>query len=136
MASSIVLDLSDPGDSQSEVRIADTIQDLVNGLKDATTAAQDIDDVVVSESQTEVPKPSGWQKYLWDCLGKAAMAVPFDHDGQDRLVALLQELQRLPRHKVPQKIGDEIIQKELWVLTQKNRYDGLEQWLWELDQGE
>lgn len=131
----LALNLSDPDDSQSEVLVANTIKDLVNGSKDAATAARAIDQVIVSESHGSL-KPSGWQKYLWDCLGKAAMAVPFDHDGQGCLVALLQELQHLPRHEVPQKIEGEILQKQLWVLTRENKYDGLEQWLWELDQGE
>ncbi|KAG8417536.1 hypothetical protein J3458_005033 [Metarhizium acridum] len=63
------------------------------------------------------------------------MVVPHDHNSQNLLVALLQQLQRLPRHRVPHKVGDEVVHKELWVLTPENKYDGLEQWLWEIDQG-
>ncbi|UNI19641.1 hypothetical protein JDV02_005816 [Purpureocillium takamizusanense] len=136
MVSSISLGLSDPDDCKSEVDIANTLQDLVNGATDSASGARDIDKVVVDECrQTDNPRPSGWQRYLWDCLGKAAMAVPADHPGQDRLVELLRELQRLPRHEVPEKVGDELFHKELWVLAPENKYDGFEQQLWELDQG-
>jgi len=135
MASPISLALSNPDDDKSLVLIANTLRDFVNGIVAAAAAAQDIDKVIVDECQADDPQPSGWQKYLWNCIGKAAMEIPADHPGQDRLVRLLQELQRLPRHEVPEKVGDEIFQKELWVLTPENKYDGLEQWLWELDQG-
>ncbi|KID86974.1 hypothetical protein MAJ_11146, partial [Metarhizium majus ARSEF 297] len=64
------------------------------------------------------------------------MVVPHDHGSQDLLVALLQELQHLPRHTVPHKVGDQVVPKELWLLTPDNKYDGLEQWLWEIDYGE
>ncbi|GJN75028.1 hypothetical protein PLICBS_009124 [Purpureocillium lilacinum] len=135
MASPISLALSNPDDDKSLVLIANTLRDFVNGIVAAAAAARDIDKVIVDECQADDPQPSGWQKYLWNCIGKAAMEIPADHPGQDRLVRLLQELQRLPRHGVPEKVGDEIFQKELWVLTPENKYDGLEQWLWELDQG-
>ncbi|KAJ6440032.1 MFS monocarboxylate transporter [Purpureocillium lavendulum] len=135
MAAAISLNLSDPDDCKAEVQIAGILQGLVNGSASPAAAARDIDKIIVDGCQQEAPNPSGWQKYLWDCLGKSAMVVPSNHPGQDSLISLLEELQRLPRHEVPEQVGDEVFQKELWTLTPENKYEGLEQWLWELDQG-
>ncbi|KND91997.1 hypothetical protein TOPH_03376 [Tolypocladium ophioglossoides CBS 100239] len=154
--SSLTLNISDPGDSKADKEITDTLQSLVNGSIDPAAAAHVIDKTVVTDCQeglasyTSVPNPTssqledgtirapypaGWLKFLWDCVGKAAMEVPSDHPGQDRLVTLLQELQRLPRHSVPELVAGELSERELWTSTPANRFEGLELWLWELDQG-
>ena len=44
------------------------------------------------------------------------MKVPAEHLGQDRLVSLLQELQRLPRKIVPWLVHGKLINKEFWNL--------------------
>jgi hypothetical protein len=136
--------------------IATTLHNLVNGIVDPRTAAETIDQIIVSDCQetylsyTSVPKPTaeqiasgsirapdpaGWLQFLWNSFGKAAMVIPYDHAGQDRLVGLIQELQRLPPQKLPYVVWGKLIEKELYILTDKNGYDGFKQWLWELDQG-
>ncbi|THU77461.1 hypothetical protein K435DRAFT_846183 [Dendrothele bispora CBS 962.96] len=149
----ITLNISDSTDSLAEKNIASTLQDLVNGTITPDFAAHAIDSVIISECQEayksytnstqehlangtiEEPSPSGWSKYLWDCMGRSAMVVPADHPGQVLLVQMLQQLQCMPPHTAPELYGDKIIAKTLWVLTARNGYDGLEQWMWELDQG-
>ncbi|KID88975.1 hypothetical protein MGU_04318 [Metarhizium guizhouense ARSEF 977] len=107
----------------------------MNRRQDAAATAWEINEMIITEHREDPEKPSGGQRYLYDLFGKVAMVVPHDHGSQDLLVALLQELQRLPRHTVPHKVGDQVVPKELWVLTPDNKYDGLEQWLWEIDYG-
>ncbi|KYK57257.1 hypothetical protein DCS_04264 [Drechmeria coniospora] len=158
MSTLISLHISDPDDFEQEKKIAMTIENVVNGVIEPAAAAKVIDDTVVEYCQSAqssytlppgataptrpagdgangVPRPTGWLKYLWDCLGKASMTVPADHPGQDGLVCLLQALQGMPKHTVPVKVGVEFVDKELWSLTADNGYEGFEQWLWELDQG-
>ncbi|XXH05598.1 hypothetical protein Hte_012030 [Hypoxylon texense] len=156
MSAPVVLDLLEPGDSAADVKIITTLQGLVDGLLEPRAAAETIDAEIVRDCQeayvsyTSVPSPSpeqlenktirapqpaGWIKFLWDCVGKAAMKVPANHAGQDRLVSLLYELQQLPKHRVPWLAAGNLIEKELWSLNAKNGYEGLNQWLWELDQG-
>lgn len=136
--------------------IATTLQNLVNGIVDPRTAAKTIDQIIVSDCQkayssyTSVPKPTaeqiasgsvqapdpaGWLQFLWNSFGRAAMVIPYDHAGQDRQVGLIQELQRLPPQKLPYVVWGDLIEKEIYILTDKNGYDGFRQWLWELDQG-
>ena len=136
METTINLNISDATDTEGEKQIASSIQKLVNSELDAALAARNIDGSIVAETKdTESPDTLGWLKYLWDCLGKSAMEVPAAHPGQGRMVELLQELQQLPKHHVRQLLGGSISQKELWVLSPANQYEGLEQWLWELNEG-
>ncbi|THU93292.1 hypothetical protein K435DRAFT_861603 [Dendrothele bispora CBS 962.96] len=83
----ITLNISESTDSLAEKNIASTLQDLVNGTITPDFAAHTIESVVVSECQEayksytnstqeqlangtiEEPSPSGWSKYLWDCMG-------------------------------------------------------------------
>ncbi|KAH8595874.1 hypothetical protein B0O99DRAFT_621656 [Bisporella sp. PMI_857] len=152
----IELNIAQAGDDESSKQIKTTFHNLVNGIVDSATAAQEIDKIIVNDcreayiSYTSVPKPTaeqietrsirtpdpaGWLQLLWNSFGKAAMVIPYNHVGQDRLVSLLQELQRIPLHKVPWFVSDKVIEKELYDLTHANGYDYFQQWLWELDQG-
>nr|POE48937.1 hypothetical protein CFP56_39034 [Quercus suber] len=129
----IHLNFIDPNDTDKEKRIVELLQDLINGNTSPKSCAEKIDDIIVTDSASS--SALDWQKYLWDCIGKAAILVQTDHPGQDHLVAFLQELQQLPRHNVQYHVGEEVFTKELWHLKAQNRYDGFEQWMWELDQG-
>ncbi|KAI2641402.1 hypothetical protein GGS26DRAFT_535554 [Hypomontagnella submonticulosa] len=152
MPHSIPLNLFDADDTDSEKRIATVIQDLIDGSQKPASAARIIHETVVvdcrdaqasldsvpdpSHEQLENgPQPDGWMKFAWDCLGKAAMKVPADHEGQDKLIALVQELRQLPKASIPWVAVGGITETALWDLTKENGYGGLAQWLWELDQG-
>ncbi|KJZ74996.1 hypothetical protein HIM_05482 [Hirsutella minnesotensis 3608] len=137
MEASVRLNISDDGDSEADKEVIGALDALVNGFISPDKAAVYIDTTIAKDCQeahvsytspsrpsltsggevNRTPSTSGWLKFLWDCIAKSSMAIPFDHSGQDRLAALLLELQRLPRHDVPEL------------------YQGLEQWLWEIDQG-
>ncbi|KAI1658878.1 hypothetical protein F4813DRAFT_355000 [Daldinia decipiens] len=156
MSSFISLDLSCEDGSDAKKRIVATLQDLVNDTESPGSAAKIIHGVIIDDcrdaytsynsvsnltaeqiesSTVRTPKPGGWMEYLWDCLGRAAMRVPADHKGQDRLVDLLQELQQLPKSPVPEFVAGEMRETLLWNITKETRYEGLTQWLWDLDQG-
>lgn len=145
-----------PGDSEAESKIITTLHSLVDGSLEPQAAAQTIDAEIVRDCQEayasytsvsnpsqeqladgtiRAPRPVGWMKFLWDCMGRAAMDVPATHSGQDHLISLLQELQQLPKHQVPWLASGNLIEKELWTLNAKNDYEGLSQWLWELHEG-
>ncbi|PNY29947.1 Uncharacterized protein TCAP_00137 [Tolypocladium capitatum] len=153
--SSVTLHISDPGDSRADKEITDAFQNLVDGSIDVASAANVIYAAIVADGQgppapltsapdpasgqaedgaVPAPTPAGWLKFLWDCLGKAAMDVPHDHPGQDRLVALLQQLQRLPQHGDAEPVAGNLSEGELRALTPVKKCNALEQWLWELDQ--
>ncbi|KAI1852747.1 hypothetical protein JX266_002288 [Neoarthrinium moseri] len=153
--SSIDLGLLGPDDDENEKTLAITLQDLVNNKTDAVSAAKVVDLIVTDDCQKALaiynsaseeqktndsvrgPAPQGWQQYLYDCLASAAMKVPASHPGQDRLVDFMKELGRLPRHNVPALYYDpqRIVEKEIWVLTRENNYDGFGQWMWERHEG-
>ncbi|POR34425.1 Uncharacterized protein TPAR_05393 [Tolypocladium paradoxum] len=156
MAPHINLGLFDPSDPASDKEVAAALEDLVNGTLEPFGAAKTIDEVIradVQEAYTSYtsqphptpeqledgivrkPSPAGWQRFLWLSLGEVALRVPADHPGQQSVVAFLQELPRLPRHKVPEVIGDtkEVREKELWA--QDTAYDGFEQWMYEVNEG-
>ncbi|KAF3063701.1 hypothetical protein GL218_02607 [Daldinia childiae] len=156
MSSFISLDLSYEGDSDTEKKIVATLQDLVDNRESPESAAKIINGVIIDDCRdaytsynsvsdptaeqiesgaVRAPKPSGWMGYLWDCLGRAAMKVPVDHKGQDRLVYLLLALQQLPKSPVPEFVAGEMRETILWNVTKETRYEGLTQWLWDLDQG-
>lgn len=157
VSSNITLGLFDEGDSEKDTEIYVVLENLVNGSIDAAMAVCTIDKIIVDdcreayESYTSMPQPTadqleddnirgpnpaGWLKFLWNCVGKAAMRIPANHEGQDRLVTMLQELQKLPPRRLPWLLSDgTMTDKELWSLTPANGYEYLEQWLWELDQG-
>lgn len=80
------------------------------------------------------PDPDGWLQFLWNSFGKAAMVMPYDHAGQDLLMNLFQELQRLPPKKLPLVVWGKSIDRAIYILTEKNRYGGFKHWLGELDQ--
>lgn len=148
----IALNISDPGDSEADKQIITTLENLVNGSIDPLSAAQTIDRTIVAEcheayvsevpnansdgEQNEAITPGGWLQFLWNCLGRIAMIVPSDHSGQDHIISMLQELQRMPRHKVPYFLNGQPAEKELYILTRATRYEYFEQWLWTVDQGE
>lgn len=81
------------------------------------------------------PEPVGWVKYVWDCLGRAAMKIPADSPAQDRLVSLIRELQGLPRRHAPWLAAGSLKERELWNLVPETQYEGLPQWMWELNEG-
>ncbi|KAK7961706.1 uncharacterized protein PG986_002531 [Apiospora aurea] len=108
-----------PDDDEIDRQLKTALQDLVNGGVESTTAAKIVDNLIVSDCQrayeahsaslrsnnkpkengeyTETfSKPPGWAGYLWRAIGKAAIAVPHNHRGQDHLVSFLQELPHLP----------------------------------------
>lgn len=80
------------------------------------------------------PDPDGWLQFLWNSFGKVAMVMPYDHAGQDLLMNLFQELQRLPPKKLPLFVWGKSIDRAIYILTEKNRYGGFKHWLGELDQ--
>lgn len=154
--SRIDLGLARPDDDTNEKKLTATLDDLVHDELDAASAARVIDDIITKDCQKALaaynsiseelkkndtvagPAPQGWQQYLYDCLATAAMKIPADHSGQERLVDLVEELGRLPRHTVPAVYfePERIAEKELWVLTRENNYDGFGQWMWERHEGE
>lgn len=155
--SRIDLGLARPDDDDAnERKLTTALDDLIHDELDAASAARAIDDIITKDCQKALaaynsaseeqkkndtvagPAPQGWQQYLYDCLATAAMETPADHSGQDRLVDLLEELGRLPRHTVPALYfePERIAEKELWVLTRENNYDGFGQWMWERHEGE
>ncbi|KAI0167470.1 hypothetical protein BJ166DRAFT_495767 [Pestalotiopsis sp. NC0098] len=153
--SRIDLGLSRPDDDANEKKLTTALDDLVHDELDAASAARLIDDIITKDCQKALaaynsiseelkkndtvagPVPQGWQQYLYDCLATAAMKIPADHSGQERLVDLLEELGRLPRHTVPVLYfePERIAEKELWVLTRENNYDGFGQLMWERHEG-
>lgn len=160
MSSSLVIghNPSDPDYDEYESQLITIIQDLVDGSVDCASAAQTVDKIVVDECQEAFvshtsapsptpeqladgtirgPQPAGWQRFLWDILGSAAMRVPAEDAGQDRLVGLVQELRRLPRHSAPWLASGpgSPREMELWRLSRENGYACFEQWLWELHEG-
>jgi len=109
----IELNIAQVDDLEASKQVKTTIHNLVNGIVDAATAAQTIDKIIINDCQeayisytsipnptTEqiengtirTPEPAGWLKLLWNSFGKAAIVIPYTHEGQDRLVSLLQEL--------------------------------------------
>jgi len=155
--SPIGLNIAHTGDDEASKQIKDIFSNVVNGIVDPATAAKTIDQIIINDCQEanksytsvakptaeqiengsiRAPDPAGWLQLLWDSFGKAAMVVPYNHEGQDRLLGLLQEIKSIPLHKVPWFASGEIIEKEIYDLTQANGYDYFQQWLWELDQGE
>lgn len=156
MAPYIDLGLLDPSDPAPDKEVAAALEDLVNGSLDPFGAAKTIDEVIradlrvayasytsqpdptleqLEEGLVRKPNPAGWQRFLWLGLGAVALRVPADHPGQDGVVTFLQELVRLPRHKVPEVVGDEkdVRETELWV--KDTAYDDLEQWMYEVNEG-
>ncbi|KAI0378211.1 hypothetical protein F5Y04DRAFT_291450 [Hypomontagnella monticulosa] len=152
MSHSIPLNLLDADDTDSEKKVATAIQNLVDGSLDPTAAAKLIHQTIIDdcrdaqasltsasstapEQSEKGPQPDGWMKFVWDCLGKAAMKVPADHEAQDKLIALVQELQQLPKTRIPWVAVGGATETTLWELTKENGYAGLAQWLWELNEG-
>lgn len=144
----IDLGLSDPDNDANETRITATFQELVDGTTSPASAAKIVDDVITRECAESLnayktqpgakgPSPAGWQKFVYDCIAKAAMKVPSSHQGQDDLVQFLDELPKLPKHKVPAlyRNPERVDEKQLWILTRKNGYDGFGQWMWDRHEG-
>ncbi|KAI1390685.1 uncharacterized protein F4822DRAFT_426534 [Hypoxylon trugodes] len=144
MTPSIPLHLSDEDDSDSNKRIIDMLQSVVDGTENPISGARIIHDVVVNEcrqayisytstSSLEAGQmeggvysgPDGWMKFLWNCIGKAAIRIPASHEGQDRLVSLLRELHQLPKTSVPRVLSGEVTEKVLWDLTKETGYENL-----------
>lgn len=108
------LGLADPSDDEADKQLHATMQGLVDGEIEAAAAARTIHALVIrsceegyaaagNEGDGERPATAsgtGWKGYLWRTVGKVAIAVPAHHAGQDRLVAFLQELFRLPPHTI------------------------------------
>ncbi|KAI1464531.1 uncharacterized protein F4812DRAFT_467115 [Daldinia caldariorum] len=156
MSSFVSLDLLNDGVSDLNRKINDTLQNLVNNVESPESAAGIIHGVIVDDCRdahaaylalpnptleqitsgaVRTPNPRGWMEYLWDCVGRAAMKVPADHGGQERLIGLLQELQKLPKDPVPEFSDGQMREKVLWNITKDTGYEGFPQWLCDLDQG-
>lgn len=136
MSSSIALNLAHAGTTDSEKVITDTLEALVNGTVEPTPAAKTIDRIIVDQVGKGDGYPAGWRQYLWLLLGNAVPKIPHEHPGQDRLVSMLQAIQNLSPHSLP--YTDEEGQRkesQLWDTTPKG-YSDLEQWLWEVNEGE
>lgn len=137
-------------------QIAAILHDLINGIVEPRTAAKTIDEIIISDfnkaylSYNSVPEPTAeqiasgiiraphpdyWLFFLWDCFGKAVIVIPYDHEGQDRLVNLIQELQSLPPRKLKRFVGGKLLDYELYTLTEKNEYHGFQEVLWHIHQG-
>ncbi|KAI0478186.1 hypothetical protein F4859DRAFT_478927 [Xylaria cf. heliscus] len=149
MSSTFDLGLSHPNNTGTEKGVATAIQAMVNSSLEPIAAAQTIDQIVVKDchdmyalynsspdtTTAPGPEPVGWMKYVWDCLGRAAMKIPADSPAQDRLVSLIRELQGLPRRPVPWLAAGSLKERELWNLVPATQYEGLPQWMWELNEG-
>lgn len=139
-----------------ESQFTTVIRELINGSVDPASAARTIDKIVSDQCQeafasytslpnptpeqladgtVSSPQPAGWECFLWNCLGIAAMKLPADDASQDRLVSLVQELQRLPRRAVPSLTAGCLGEKELWNLSPENGYAYFGDWLSELNEG-
>lgn len=126
-------------DTGGEERFIATLCAAVNGIVALAVGASAID-ILVREQSLEAyvkHKESGerndrvrdatnWQRYLWRSLAEAAMALPPDHQGQDVLIHLVQELTLLPKHSLPwiNYYGEEH-QLELWTVNGENDFGGL-----------
>lgn len=144
------IDIRQGDEDAAESKLVGALNELLNGKSDAATAAKLVDQVITEECQKgaaryeaanaedkdNVDKSAigGWQKFLYDDLiARGAMLAPTDHAGQDQLVSLVQELNRLPRHTVPRVLPDGTVdQKELWNISRETNYDGFQQWLSEI----
>lgn len=149
MSSTFDLGLSRSSNTGAEEGIATAIQAMVNSSLEPIEAARSIDQTIFKDcrdvyvlysSSPETtaapgPDPVGWMKYVWDCLGRAAMKIPADSPAQDRLVSLIQELQGLPRRHAPWLAAGSLDERELWNLVPATQYEGLPQWMWELNEG-
>lgn len=144
---SLDLDTSHATDSEAEQRFISIIGAVAYGTTEPALGARDIDTIVTEQSKKayaeelaglkvansedeDIPPKnqlltvSGWQSYLWHSLGKAGMAMTTDYPVQDRLICLIQELIRLPKHNLPfiASDGTTICQEELWTLNHENHY--------------
>lgn len=83
------------------------------------------------------PNPSGDVWMIIEEAGTAAMAIPPNHTGQDRLVEMLDSLRAMPPQSVPQCNGDDLTGRscpvELWASLEEDLPIG--QWLLELGRG-
>ncbi|KAF4632848.1 hypothetical protein G7Y89_g5270 [Cudoniella acicularis] len=151
------LKITYPNDSEDDKNLTATLHDLINGKIDPRAAAQTIDQIMVKVNEADVisynsvpnptaemiengtiraPQPDGWLHYIWRYLGTTAMGIPPYHSGQDQLVSLFQELQCLPTRKLLRLVdGEKLEETEIWNLTPENKYNGFQQWLWELHEG-
>ena len=141
------IDIRQGDEDAAESQLVSVVNELLNGKTDAASAAKLIDQVITEECQKgaaryqaasaeekeNVDKSAigGWQKFLYDDLiARGAMLTPADQPGQDELVRLVQELNRLPQHTVPRVLPNGTVdQKELWNITAETNYDGVQQWL-------
>lgn len=148
------VDISIGDEDVAEARLVRSVNDLINGKAEPSTVAKLIDDLVTDECQKGLARYEaasadekenvdrsaigGWLHYLYvSVFARGAMMVPAEHPAQDQLVRLVQELNRLPAHAVPQVLPDgRVLQKEIWNIVPANDYNGFRQWLWEITQGE
>lgn len=150
---SLNVDISKGDEDPDERQLVVAFNDLLNGKLDPASAARLVDKVITGACEMGVAKYQeanveerntintsgigGWLKFLYiDLLAEGAMIVPADHPAQGNLVRVVQELNRLPRHRIPRVIADgSVDEKEVWMIIPEKDYDGFRQWLWELIEG-
>lgn len=151
------LDLSD--DDETDIKVCTTLQDLVDGTIDPLTAARVITHALAVDNQKKTgvwnatpaadrqalldsrdhPNGYGWTAQIIEhYMVKIGMQVPFDHPGQDRVIQMLQEMQRMPRQTLYEVTyeGNGLRPIELWNFPPTDPHAQMNQWLWEMTYGE
>jgi hypothetical protein len=115
-----MLGLANQYHSPEQSAVVGKLQLLFNDKIDVSDAASAIHDLLSPRSTVCIPsydcKPPSPDPleantaFLWDCLGKAAMMVPVNHEGMGRMVCLVHALARMPLVKVKYALhgGDEV----------------------------
>lgn len=164
MASFVDLALYRDEDSEEERMTKGILYALVNNAIPPEAAAHRFDSWVVSNATSRLlsvlaresphrltadeeeenihiasfaPNPAGDVWLMIDEIGTAAMGVPPDHPGHDKLVEMLKVLQAMPSRTVPQCNSEDLTGRstphELWA--NMNEEFTVSQWLLELGQG-
>jgi hypothetical protein len=142
------LNMYEHSDSEfdAEMIIGDTVDELIDGLVDPLSAAQTVDRTIVAQCQDSSDDiisgerlraitPEGWLGFLWNVIGSLATGTSSDLPGQDRLVSMLQDLQRMPRHTVPYNLNGQHVETELYILNHAIGYEDLKVVQWMIDLG-
>lgn len=156
MSRHIHLRLCDPKDSQAEFKIACALEDMINGYMLPIYAAEIVDESIradlgecyelcrtirkptpqqLENGTIRWPNPGPLMHLLWMGIALIAMRVPADHQGQDHVVEFLQELFRLPQHKVPRIVGYST-EIEFGCLWTDDTFIAFKGWMVEVDRSE
>lgn len=138
------LGISKASDNGREKRFVEIIEGVARGTIRPPAAAREMDDIVRDSNYDaygrdferinfgyvdntpglELTSDAGtWQTCLWYSIGRACTSIPANHQGQELLIQLLEELTFLPKHEVAYfTINDVEKKEELWTLSRKDGY--------------